>query len=141
MPNQPRFTIRGRFVDHNNYPRCTVCVDCDLVGSVDVWLDPPPESDESVRTIIDDAVCFYRNHCRDDWIQASVAKEMDVQGLTSTDVEELSGGAVPASHIDRYRNRKASMGSHKLQHILRVLGLSIVRELLIRAANKPARRR
>lgn len=62
---------------------------------------------------------------RADWIQARViarARELD---LTAYAIAKLTVGAVSQQHVSDYFSRRSSMGSHKLQHVLRVLGLTL----------------
>src|SRR5262245_59037945 len=64
-----------------------------------------------------------------DWIQLAVirrAKELD---LTAYAIAKLTNGKVSEDHVKSYLEKRASMGSHKLQHVFRVLGLDVfVRE-------------
>ncbi len=60
-----------------------------------------------------------------DWIQDSVIARANKLGLTSYAIAKASEGAVSEDHVRDYLTRAKSMGSHKLQHVLRVLGLKI----------------
>lgn len=69
---------------------------------------------------------------RADWIQARViarAKELGwPRSLSSYEIAKRSDGGVSEDHVHAYLTRSKSMGSHKLQHVLTALGLSLVAE-------------
>jgi hypothetical protein len=48
-------------------------------------------------------------------------------GLSAYAIAQQTRGAVSEDHVLAYLSRRKSMGSHKLQHLLRVLGLDISR--------------
>jgi hypothetical protein len=50
------------------------------------------------------------------------AKEKD---LTSYAIAKATDGQVSEDHVHKFLTRRSSMGTHKVQHILRVLGLAI----------------
>ncbi len=60
-----------------------------------------------------------------DTIQETVIARAKKLGLTSYAIAKASDGAVSEDHIQDFLNKRKSMGSHKLQHVLRVLGLKI----------------
>lgn len=60
-----------------------------------------------------------------DWIQSAVIARAAKLDLTSYAIAKLTGGAVSEDHVRDYLTRRKSMGSHKLQHCLRVLGLTV----------------
>lgn len=60
-----------------------------------------------------------------DWIQATVIARAAELDLTAYRIAQLTDGAVSADHVQAYLMRRKSMGSHKLQHVLRVLGLGL----------------
>jgi hypothetical protein len=62
---------------------------------------------------------------RADWVQARVIARAAELGLTAYAVAKLTGGAVSEDHVHAYLTRRKSMGSHKLQHVLRALGLTL----------------
>lgn len=62
---------------------------------------------------------------RSDWIQARVISRAEELGLTAYAIAKASGGAVSEDHVQAYLTRRKSMGSHKLQHVLRALGLEL----------------
>ena len=61
-----------------------------------------------------------------DWVQAAVIRRAEKLGLTSYAIAKASGGAVSEDHVCDYLTRRKSMGSHKLQHVLKALGLRLV---------------
>jgi len=64
-----------------------------------------------------------------DWIQNVVIRRARGLELTAYSIAKLTLGRVSEDHVKNYLERRASMGSHKLQHVFRVLGLDIyVRE-------------
>ena len=60
-----------------------------------------------------------------DIIQETVIRRADQLGLSSYAIAQLTGGAVSEGHVRQYLIRRSSMGSHKLQHVLRVLKLEV----------------
>jgi hypothetical protein len=60
-----------------------------------------------------------------DWIQETVIQRAATLGLTAYKVAQATGGAVSEEHVRNYLQRRKSMGSHKLQHVLDALGLAI----------------
>jgi hypothetical protein len=66
---------------------------------------------------------FFAANVRRDWLQEAVIEKADKLGLTSYAIAKATGNAVSEDHVRDYLTRKKSMGSHKLQHVLRVLFL------------------
>jgi hypothetical protein len=62
---------------------------------------------------------------RYDEIQSAVIARVRELGLTAYAVAKATGGAVSEDHVRAYLSRQKSMGSHKLQHIFRALGLTV----------------
>lgn len=62
---------------------------------------------------------------RSDWIQSRVIARAAELSLSSYAIAKLCGGVPSENHIRQYLTRRSSMGSHKLQHVLRVLGLKL----------------
>jgi hypothetical protein len=60
-----------------------------------------------------------------DWIQQAVIARAKALGLTAYRIAQMTDGAVSEDHVQAYLTRRKSMGSHKLQHVLRVLDLDI----------------
>jgi hypothetical protein len=92
------------------------------------WLDEPPADAAAVSRLLRQAADCLHDHWREDWLQAAVvarAKELD---LTAYAIARDTGWAVSADHVQAYLTGKKSMGSHKLQHVLRVLKLRVVVE-------------
>ena len=61
-----------------------------------------------------------------DWIQSAVIARARELGLTAYAIAKATDGAVSEDHVRAYLTRRKSMGSHKLQHVLRVLGMTLV---------------
>lgn len=60
-----------------------------------------------------------------DWIQDACIRRARDLDMTAYAVARDTDGAVSENHVRQYLSRRASMGSHKLKHVLRVLGLTI----------------
>jgi hypothetical protein len=60
-----------------------------------------------------------------DWIQEAVIARARVLGLNPLQISQQTGGKVSDDHIREFLNRRKSMGSYKLQHVLRALDLRI----------------
>lgn len=60
-----------------------------------------------------------------DEIQEIVIARAEKFGLSAYAVAQLTGKLVSEDHVKNYMSRRSSMGSRKLQHILRVLNLKI----------------
>lgn len=60
-----------------------------------------------------------------DTIQAAVIAQAKKLGLSSYAISQLTGGKVSEDHVRAYLTKQKSMGSHKLQHVLRALKLQI----------------
>lgn len=63
---------------------------------------------------------------RADWLQLAVIARVTARRLSSYRLSQMTDGAVSEDHIRAYLTRKKSMGSHKLQHVLRALGGALV---------------
>lgn len=61
-----------------------------------------------------------------DWIQARVIARAEEMELSAYAIAKATNGAVSEDHVRDYLTRRKSMGSHKLQHVLRVLQLDVV---------------
>lgn len=61
-----------------------------------------------------------------DWIQAAVIARADELGLSSYAIAKATNGKVSEDHVRNYLTRSSSMGSHKLQHVLKVLDMDVV---------------
>lgn len=61
-----------------------------------------------------------------DQIQEAVIARAAKLRLSAYAVAQLTGKLVSEDHVNNYMKRRSSMGSHKLQHLLRVLNLKIV---------------
>jgi len=71
--------------------------------------DQPPKPEEAKR--------------RSDWVQKICRERARELHLSDLDISNASG--VPVQHVSDYLGKRASMGSHKLQHLLRALKLDI----------------
>lgn len=60
-----------------------------------------------------------------DWIQGRVIARVLELGLSSYEIAKRTDGRVSEDHVRDYLTRRKSMGSHKLQHVLAVLGLEL----------------
>lgn len=60
-----------------------------------------------------------------DSIQAIVIARAAELGLTAYAIAKLTGDAVGPDHVKDFLEKRKHMGSHKLQHVLRVLGLTV----------------
>ena len=65
---------------------------------------------------------------QEDWIQAACIERAKELRLNASEIARLTEGAVSDDHVRDYLTRRKSMGSHKLQHVLKVLGLTIAVE-------------
>jgi predicted transcriptional regulator len=63
-----------------------------------------------------------------DRVREAVAERADALGLTAYEIAKRTGGLVTEAHVCRFLAGRVSMGSRKLQHVLRVLALKIVEE-------------
>lgn len=63
-----------------------------------------------------------------DHIQNQCIERMEQLGLNPNQIAETLDGKVSRSHVCDYLTRRASMGSHKLQHVLTALSLKILPE-------------
>ena len=61
-----------------------------------------------------------------DWIQDTVIARASQLEKSAYRIAVDCGHAVSEDHINDYLRRRKSMGSHKLQHVLKVLGLKVV---------------
>jgi hypothetical protein len=62
---------------------------------------------------------------RYDWLQSAVIARAAALKLTAYAIAKLTDGKVSEDHVKDYLLRRKSMGSHKLQHVLRVLGMEV----------------
>ena len=134
------FELLGRAVTHIARPRFRVVFQPRADGGWDggdlQWLDGPPEVPADAKQaramaaymarLVREAGDFFGAHCRDDWVQDRVIERARTLGLTAYAIARATGGAVSADHVQAYLCRRKSMGSHKLQHVLSVLGLALV---------------
>jgi hypothetical protein len=62
---------------------------------------------------------------RADWIQDRVIERASELRQTAAMIARATDWRVSVDHVRSYLDRRSSMGSHKLQHVLSVLGLTI----------------
>lgn len=62
-----------------------------------------------------------RSDLSDTMQEAVIARARDLD-LTAYAIAKATEGAVSEDHVKKYLDRRSSMGSHKLQHVIRVLG-------------------
>lgn len=61
-----------------------------------------------------------------DWLQATVIRRAAELGMTAGAISDATHGKVSRQHVHAYLTKQASMGSHKLQHVLLALGLGLM---------------
>lgn len=126
-----KFTLCGRLVTHTGRPRFTMKFtpradggwDGQLVGGplvADGDIDPA-----KLAQLARQAGDFFTANLRRDWLQQAVADRAAELGLTAYALAARTGGAVSEGHIRAYLGCQKSMGSHKLQHVLRALDLTL----------------
>jgi len=144
----PIFELLGRVVTHIPRPGFQIVFQPagdtrgGWVGRDPDWLDGPPIAGESsggpagettrqfasrLARLAREAGDFFAAHLRDDWIQEAVIARAGELGLSAYAVAKATGGAVSEDHVLAYLSGRKSMGSHKLQHVLRALSLVIVK--------------
>lgn len=126
-----RFTICGRIVTHTMRP-CFQMIfaaredggwEGRLVpGSLDAGTNP--DAGELAR-LSRKAGDFFAANAHRDWVQEVVIARAAALGLTAHAIAKRTGDAVSEDHIVAYLKRRASMGSHKLQHVLRAIGVTL----------------
>lgn len=131
-----KFTLCGRIVTHTAPPKFSVTFIPRADGSwqsTDVkfpadnfrHLGDPDETAQTLARLVREAGDFFAAHVRADWIQRACIARARSLGLTAYAVAKATGGAVSENHVRGYLAGEKSMGSHKLQHVLRVLGLTV----------------
>lgn len=125
------FSILGRIVTHESSPRVTILFKpaadgAGWEGAPIEWLDPPPRDAAAAARLMRQAGDFFAANVRRDWIQELVVSRAAALKLSSYKISKRTGNAVSEDHVRAYITREKSMGSHKLQHVLRVLGLKII---------------
>ena len=122
-----KFTLLGRLVTHHERPRFVMLFTQNDAGGFDgkpaEWIDAPDA--KAVPTLVRQAGDFFAANARKDWIQEAVIFRARELGLNSLAISKAIGGAVSDDHVRAYLTREKSMGSHKLQHVLSVLGLRL----------------
>lgn len=125
------FRIVGRVVHHTARPRFSVTLTprddggFEADGDAVEWLDDPPRDAKLIARLMREAGdCFFRYHRRD-LVQEAVIARAEQLGLTAYAIAKLTGGAVSPDHVKDYLERRKSMGSHKLQHVLTAIGLGV----------------
>lgn len=127
----PDFTLIGRVVHHTARPRFSIALTPQDDGSFSAdndavtWLDEPPRDARVLARLMREAGDFFAANVRRDWIQDACIDRARELGLTAYAVAKLTGFAVGADHVKDFLERRKAMGSHKLQHVLRALGLTL----------------
>lgn len=125
----PKFSHIGRVVTHDDWPRFTITfvpqADKSLLARGAVWVDDPPTDATIIARLMREAGDYYAKHRLDDWVQRACVVRADRLGLTAYAIAKATGGAVSDDHVKDFLAGRHSMGSHKLQHVLRVLGLEL----------------
>lgn len=124
-----KFELTGRVVTHTARPRFTMIFKPNAEGGWDggevEFIDKPPLDAALLAKLAREAGDFFGANLRRDWIQEAVIARAAALELTAYEVAKRTGGAVSEQHVRDYFTRTKSMGSHKLQHILRVLDLKV----------------
>lgn len=125
MPNK-HYALVGRVVRRTIRPRFTITFREQWGGFNVNWIDDPVLDADYLARLMREAGEFFRAHVRTDWVQQIVAARARELGMTAYRIAKETGGAVSQDHVQDYLTGKKSMGSHKLQHVLRVLKLDVV---------------
>lgn len=129
-----KFTIIGRVVTHTARPRFSATFSpadggaWEAMGDAVAFLDPPPRDAVMLARLMREAGDFFAANLRRDWIQDMVIERVAALGMTigegaAYQISAMTGGAVSEDHIQDFLTRRKSMGSHKLQHVLRALAI------------------
>lgn len=123
------FRLVGRVVHHTARPRFSVTMtprgDGGWDGADAAWIDKPEPDARKLASLMREVGEFFAANLRRDWIQEAVIARAAELGLTAYALAKLTGGAVSEDHVKDYLERRKSMGSHKLQHLLAALGLTV----------------
>ena len=125
------YQIVGRLLHHLARPRCTIQFNPRGDGSgawdgeVVEWIDQPTPPAPALAKLMRDCGDYFAAHCRRDWLQDAVIERAAALQRTAYSIARDCGWAVSEDHVRDYLRRRKSMGSHKLQHVLRVLGLGL----------------
>jgi predicted DNA-binding transcriptional regulator YafY len=129
-----RFRLIGNILEHLDHPRFRAAYtpredgSYEALGDAIEWLDAPPTDVRTVAKLMRESGDYFAAHLRRDWLQDEAIARAKELGITAYGLAKATGWAVSENHIRRYLARERSMGSHKLQHLLRVLGLTVVAE-------------
>lgn len=127
-----KFTLTGRVVEHHAAPRFVLafapCADGGWRATSPKFIDRDAfDFDaDTLAGLMNAAGEFFAAHVRADWVQRRVAARARELGMTGYAIARDTGWAVSEDHVRDYLTGKKSMGSHKLQHVLRVLRLDVV---------------
>jgi hypothetical protein len=89
------------------------------------WIDEPPRDAKVLSRLLRLAADHWQEHWREDWLMEAAIARAEALGLTAYEIAKRTGWAVSADHVKDYLSRKKSMGSNRLQHVLKVLGLRL----------------
>lgn len=124
------FTHVGRVVTHTAAPHFSVTFQPNQDGGwdgTDIKFSPdtPLPSAQTLARLMREVGDYFAAAERRDWVQDRVIARAQELGLTAYALSQATGGAVSPEHVKNYLERRASMGSHKLQHVLRALRLDV----------------
>lgn len=119
----------GHVVERTAHPRFRLTMrqqdDGSWIGNDPEWIDPPEMNAPKLARLMRETGDYFAANRRRDWIQDCVIERSRELGLNARMIRDATGGAVSENHLHDYLSRRASMGSHKLAAVLRVLGLRI----------------
>lgn len=125
-----KFTMTGRVVTHATRPRFRMLFSKSDISGWDgepiEWIDSMPKDAIALARLMREAGDFFAANMHADWLQERVIARAAKLGLTSYAIAKATGNAVSEDHVRDYLTRSKSMGSHKLQHVLRVLNLDLI---------------
>lgn len=129
-----RFKLVGRVVHHTARPRFAAVFKpredggFEAFGDAVTWIDSPEPDARAMAKLMREAGDFLARNIRKDWLQETVIARAAELGLTAYAIAKSTGDHVTADHVKDYLERRKSMGSHKLQAVLRAIGLRVEKE-------------
>lgn len=127
------FTHTGNVVSHLQSPRFQIAFVKQPDGS---WTstdfefhDAPIPNAQTLARLMREAGDYFAAQHHTDWLQQRVIARARELGLTAYAIAKATCNAVSEDHVKNYLERRSSMGSHKLQHVLRVLRLDVTPEV------------
>jgi hypothetical protein len=120
-----RFKILGRVVTHTARPRFSLTFKKHPNGGWEsdgpVFTDDPPKDAALLARLMREAGDFFAANVRGDWMREAVIARAKKLGVSSYEIAKGIGNAASEDSIADYLKRGNSMGSHKLQHVIRFL--------------------